>query len=230
MKVRALLLALCACALMFTVSCAPLPPKPENGAPAETSKEEILPMDPPVQLAERNGITYLSIRGHEMLLVNKTYHLPSNYGSGITPETQSAFGDMAAAARAGGHPIWIVSGYRSYSEQANIFARNVRRYGSEEEANRISARAGQSEHQTGLALDLAGSENEILTFEFANTPTGQWLAAHCAEYGFILRYPEGKTWATGYVFEPWHFRYVGVELAQILTDSGLSVEEYAGLV
>lgn len=195
-----------------------------------SSDDQILPVESAAELYTRDGVTYLSIQGHEMLLVNKNYPLPSDYGDGLTPEVQAAFAEMKEAAYAAGYPIWIVSGYRSYATQVNIFANNVRKYGSEEEANKISARAGQSEHQSGLALDLAGQGEEVLTFEFANTPAGQWLRAHCAEYGFILRYPEDKTWATGYVYEPWHFRYVGVELAQILTDSGLSVEEYAKLV
>lgn len=229
MKFRVVLLTICAYALTAAIACcAPDPPKPDP--PIETSAEEILPIEPAVQLTQRDGLTFLSIQNYEMLLVNKTYHLPSSYGDGIPSETQAVYDRMAEAARAAGYPIWIVSGYRSYETQADLFARNVKKYGSEQEANKVSARAGESEHQTGLALDLAGAENEILTFEFADTPTGQWLNAHCAEYGFILRYPDGKTWATGYVFEPWHFRYVGVELAKILTDSGLSVEEYAGLV
>ena len=201
---------------------------PEIVNTSNLSSEFLLPDIPAyaeVQQYERDSISYLMIRGYEMLLVNRTYHLPSDYGNGLTPETRAAYNAMAATATVAGHPIWIQSGYRSYWTQADLFVSNVGKYGSEEKANLICARAGQSEHQAGLALDLAGSEG-ILT---SGSPTGQWVSAHCAEYGFILRYPEGKTWATGYVFEPWHFRYVGVELAQILTDSGLSVEEYAGL-
>lgn len=207
---------------------------PAIQATSLSSNETVLPDVPEyqdIQLYERDGITYLMIRGHEMLLVNKTYHLPSTYGNGITSATRSAYDAMAAAASAAGHPIYIVSGYRSYQTQANLFAHNVNLYGSEEEANKISARPGQSEHQTGLGLDIWGYDSAAdFSGSFGETPTGRWLAAHCAEYGFILRYPEGKIWATGYIYEPWHFRYVGVELAKILTDSGLTVEEYAGLV
>lgn len=191
----------------------------------------VIPSEPPeIQLYDRGGITYLRIHGHDMLLVNKAYHIPSSYGNGITSETRTAYNAMAAAAGAAGHSIWISSGYRSYQNQADIFAYNVTKYGSAEEANKISARPGESEHQTGLALDLDSLDGSGFTAAFGTTPSGQWLAAHCAEYGFILRYPQGKIWATGYIYEPWHFRYVGVELAKILTESGLTVEEYAGLV
>jgi D-alanyl-D-alanine carboxypeptidase len=186
------------------------------------------PAEKKAVLEEREGVTYLLVNGYEMILVNKQYHLPPGYGDGITPEAQDAYDLMAAAAADAGYPIWIVSGFRSYETQQQIFERNSAEKG-EDEANTFSARPGQSEHQTGLAFDLAGSEGHVLSESFGETGTFGWLAENAADYGFILRYLEGKTHATGYVYEPWHFRYVGVGLARILSESGLSVEEYAGL-
>ena len=183
-----------------------------------------------VSISERDGITYLTIQGHEMLLVNKSYHLPREYGDGITTEAQAALDSMIAAAAADGYTIWNGSGFRSYDTQEVLFNRYCERDG-EAAASRYSARPGTSEHQTGLAMDIAGGDGStFLSSSFENTPEFAWLNAHAADYGFILRYLKDKEWATGYIYEPWHYRYVGVELAHILKDSGVSVEEYAGLV
>ena len=183
-----------------------------------------------VTMSERDGLTYLTIEGHEMLLVNKEYHLPREYGDGITPEAQAALDSMISAAAADGYTIWNGSGFRSYDTQEVLFNRYCERDG-EAAASRYSARPGTSEHQTGLAMDIAGGDGStFLSSSFENTPEFEWLNAHAADYGFILRYLKDKEWATGYIYEPWHYRYVGVELAHILKDSGVSVEEYAGLV
>lgn len=182
-----------------------------------------------VQMYERDGVTYLDIAGREMLLVNKSYHLPSTFGNGITSEAQAAFDRMAAAAAADGYTIWIGSGFRSYDTQEAIFNRYAASSG-EAAANRYSARPGQSEHQTGLAMDIAGGDGSaFLKTAFEDTPEFAWLDKHAADYGFILRFLKDREWATGYIYEPWHYRYVGEDLARILKDSGLSVEEYAGL-
>ena len=181
-----------------------------------------------VSMEQRDGVTYLTIEGHEMVLVNKQYPLPEDYGDGLTDEMREALDAMFAAAADDGIYIWVVSGFRSYYTQASIF-RNYAASDGEEAANRYSARPGQSEHQTGLAVDLDGSHGGGLSSAFANTPEYEWLCENAADYGFILRFLPDREWATGYIFEPWHFRYVGVELAHILADSGLSVEEYAGL-
>ena len=90
-------------------------------------------------------------------------------------------------------------------------------------ADTYSARPGSSEHQTGLALDINTASVQA---HFENTPTYAWLVEHCAEYGFILRYPEGKERITGYRFEPWHYRYVGREHAEEIMRRGLTLEEY----
>ncbi len=194
----------------------------ENSGAASDDPEGILP-EPEIVITERDGVTYLSVKGHEMILVNKEYSLPSDYGDGITDEAAAALDSMMQAAAQDGIDLWVVSGFRSYDTQKSIHDRYVNDYGSEYAA-RISALAGQSEHQTGLAFDL-----NSLSDSFCETAEYAWLSENAAKYGFILRFPRGKEWATGYIFEPWHYRYVGVELAEIFSESGLSVEEYAGI-
>lgn len=169
----------------------------------------------------KDGVTYID--GY--LIANKTYSLPQTYGNGLTSETQSAFKTMAAAAKEDGLNIYISSGFRSYSHQKNLYNRYVKRDGKDK-ADTYSARAGHSEHQSGLAFDV-----NIISDAFIGTPEAIWLAGNCYKYGFILRYPQGKTKETGYQFEPWHFRYVGTELASKLYNGGdwISMEEYFGI-
>src|SRR5699024_623564 len=112
-----------------------------------------------------------------------------------------AFLQLQADAAKAGHSIPLVSGYRSYSYQAQLYDSYVARDG-QAAADRYSARPGHSEHQSGLAMDVGAIDNN-----YGQTPAGQWLNAHCAEYGFILRYPQGKESITGYMYEPWHIRY-----------------------
>ena len=88
------------------------------------------------------------------------------------------------------------------------------------------ARPGTSEHQTGLAVDIVDQNYQLLDEKQENTPVQQWLMAHCTEYGFILRYPTGKSKITGIGYEPWHYRYVGSDAAREITDQGLCLEEY----
>lgn len=132
---------------------------------------------------------------------------------------------LVAAARAAGVTLRVGSGYRSYATQASLFASYARRHG-EAAASRFSSRPGHSEHQSGLAVDFAGADQTCWVDNcFEGTAAGKWLAAHAHEYGFILRYPKGKESITGYQYEPWHFRYVGRELAGALHQSGLTMEE-----
>ena len=128
----------------------------------------------------------------------------------------------------------VTSGYRSMEDQTDIFNRQINklmqqgmtREDAEREAATSVAIPGTSEHQLGLAVDIVDTKSWSLS-EFQDTlPAQQWLMEHCWEYGFILRYPEGKTDVTGIIYEPWHYRYVGEELALELRDSGLTLEEY----
>lgn len=169
----------------------------------------------------KNGVTY--IEGY--LVVNKTYTLPSSYGNGLTNATTEAFNKMQAAAKVDGLNIYISSGFRSYSYQKTLYNNYVNRDGVAA-ADTYSARAGHSEHQSGLAFDV-----NTINDSFANTEEGKWLNDNCYKYGFILRYPNGKGEETGYQYEPWHFRYVGVELAEKLYNNGnwITVEDYFGI-
>jgi len=133
---------------------------------------------------------------------------------------------LFAEAERSGIELNAVSGYRSYETQRAIFQRNARLKG-EKEANRTSAYPGESEHQTGLAMDVsAASVDNALEEAFGATKEGQWLADNVASFGFIIRYPKGKEEVTGYKYEPWHLRYVGKELAEYLTVNGLTLDEF----
>lgn len=122
--------------------------------------------------------------------------------------------------------LFAQSGYRSFERQVALFATYVSNHG-EEEANRFSARPGESEHQSGLTMDVTSPHvNYSLVTEFGETEEGIWLEEHAAEYGFIIRYPEGKEDVTGYQYEPWHLRYVGIKAATEIMDRGITLEEY----
>lgn len=165
------------------------------------------------------GLTY--IKG--ILVVNKTYSLPSDYNPGISTEAQTALNKMIAAAANDDISLWIASGFRSYDRQYTLYNNYVARDGKAA-ADRYSARPGHSEHQTGLAFDLNSLEQS-----FGETPEGKWIAANSWKYGFILRYPQNKEAQTGYMYEPWHVRYLGEENAKSVYESGLCLEEYLGI-
>ncbi len=125
--------------------------------------------------------------------------------------------------------LYGVSAYRSYSRQYTIYATNLVTRGIAH-TNRYSAAPGRSEHQTGLAIDIScASEGFGLETTFADTPEGIWVAENAHRFGFILRYPKDKEDITGYNYEPWHIRYVGIELAEYLYETGLTLDEYYGV-
>ncbi len=187
---------------------------------SETTPEEKTEAEPAGPVIEViDGCTYAD----GVLIVNKSYAVPREYGSGITAETQAAFDAMQAAAAQEGLTLFICSGFRSYDYQNTLYNNYVARDG-QAAADTYSARPGHSEHQTGLALDINSTDGSMAT-----SAEGLWLAEHCAEYGFVIRYPKGKEHITGYMYEPWHIRYLGTDLAAELTSSGLTVEEYFGL-
>lgn len=137
-----------------------------------------------------------------------------------------AIEELCEAAEAEGLSISGVSGYRSYNRQKSIYENNIRTRGYAY-TSKYSAQPGYSEHQSGLSIDLSTpSLNNTLQTKFAETPEGIWLAKNCYKFGFIIRYPEGKEHITGYSYEPWHVRYVGIELATYLTENQLTLEEY----
>lgn len=166
-----------------------------------------------------NGITYID----GILIANKSYSLPSDYYPEFLPETQAAFDEMSADAAAEGLNLYISSGFRSYEYQSKIYNNYVARDG-QAAADTYSARPGHSEHQTGLAFDL-----NTIDVSFENTPEYEWVAVNAHKYGFIVRYPKGKEDITGYIYEPWHLRYLGVEKATAVYESGLCLEEFLGI-
>lgn len=194
---------------------------------------------------------YLTTTGHTLtiqdqiayvdgnLIVNKTYAIPESYqpispveaittercNNCLETEVMEAFQLMQSDARSLGLNIYISSGYRSYTYQDRLY-NNYSAVSGQTQADTYSARPGHSEHQTGLCFDL----NEI-NDSFATTAEGKWVNNNAYIYGFIIRYPKGKSNITGYQYESWHLRYVGKELAQELYNNGdwLTLEEYYGL-
>ena len=176
-----------------------------------------------------------------ILMVNKSYPLPSTYrpqtpykeitkdylygGDYIENYVMDAYLMMKSDAEKEGISLKITSGYRSYSVQVELYDSYKQRDGKEA-ADTYSARAGHSEHQSGLCFDLNGTNKN-----FIKTKEGKWLNDNCYKYGFTLRFPEGKEEYTGYMYEGWHFRYVGTDLATKLYNNGdwISLEEYYGI-
>lgn len=176
------------------------------------------------------------------MLVNKTYYLDSSFrpenletlsrvyaadDKQLTREAARAFEEFADAGRNVGVTFYVTSSYRPYSTQEELHSSYTQSYG-EEWADERSARAGFSEHQTGLTVDIAAT-NEDDKEDYEDTLAYQWTSTNCQDYGWILRYPEGKDQITGYIFESWHYRYLGKDLAKAVVNSGLTYEEFYGL-
>ena len=187
--------------------------------------------------------------GAQVLLVNPWYFVPYDYspdlvtfydfaqyedGNVLEKSCLEPLLQMLEDCKKAGHEARIVSSYRRQETQQTLYNNKVdyfvlQGYDMErarEEAGKIVAVPGTSEHQLGLAVDLIDKSYPYLDEGQENTPAQQWLMEHCWEYGFILRYPNDKTDHTGIIYEPWHYRYVGKELAAELKDSGLCLEEY----
>jgi D-alanyl-D-alanine carboxypeptidase len=160
-------------------------------------------------------------------LLDTIYHLPASYAPGDLLDSGSlGMKQMAADARAAGAPIALVSGYRSHAQQQATFDYWVS-VGGYEQALRTSARAGHSEHQLGTVIDVT-SEGGAAPWEYADwatSPAGAWMAANAWRYGFVMSYPRGAFDRTCYDYEPWHFRYVGRDLAAEIKASGRTPRE-----
>ena len=168
---------------------------------------------------------HYSIQGKydEIVVANKHYPMSKDYNPGENPTAKAELLKLIAAMQQAGFPISDnYSGFRSYETQTQLYQDYVNKDGKAE-ADRYSARPGYSEHQTGLAFDLIGTNGDLVTEEKA----AQWLLDHAADYGFVVRYLKGKEKETGYMAEEWHLRYVGKE-AKDIAASGLSLEEYYG--
>jgi zinc D-Ala-D-Ala carboxypeptidase len=164
-----------------------------------------------------------------VLIVNKIHGLPSSYNPGVNAIAQHGVNAMIADAKRQGVSLNAFSAYRSYSYQAQLYSNYTKKYGKAR-ADRFSARPGHSEHQTGLAFDFGGKDrSHWLEESFASTKEGKWLYANAHKYGFILRYHKGKESITGYMYEPWHYRYVGRNVSTKVKTSGKTLEEYLGI-
>jgi len=186
--------------------------------------------------------------GARVLVVNPWNYVPEGYapelvtlpsnlatqGVQVSAECYDALMEMLDDCNAQEPRAVVVSGYRTQAHQTNLYNNKVARveaqgYSHEQaliEAAKVVAIPGTSEHQLGLAVDIIDTRVWELEEIQETLPAQQWLMAHCWEYGFILRYPKDKTGATGIIYEPWHYRYVGKDLARELHDLGLTLEEY----
>ncbi len=181
------------------------------------------PIPAPTKDMDPNQIQPTYING--ILLVNKDYGLPPTFGNGDDPTALAKLQQLQRDAQAQGINISnSYSGYRSYQYQTNLYNNYVNQHG-EEEANTFSAKPGFSEHQTGLTFDLKDFNGQLVE----DPITSQWIKDNCAKYGFILRYPEGKEDITGYIYEPWHLRYVGEEVANQIMNNNTTLEQYLGV-
>lgn len=155
--------------------------------------------------------------------------IPNPSGEPLHPEAAQAAEQMFIEAQAAGLPFWLVSGYRDFAYQEQLFNNFSANYGVEE-AETFSARPGHSEHQTGLAIDISECDGCGLTEAFGDTPQGIWVRENAHRFGYIMRYHAGEQATVGYVYEPWHFRYVGTEIATDMYENGiLNLEDYFGL-
>ena len=174
------------------------------------------------------------------VVVNKSRPLvPTDYvpvklvsvdGQLLRQEAAAALRSLQEAAAADGVAVDAVSGYRSHASQAGLYSGYTARYG-QDQADSISARPGHSEHQTGLAVDIAAPDGSCsLQACFADTAAGSWAAENAHRFGFIVRYPAGATPTTGFAFEPWHLRFVGADIAGGMREAGsATLEEYLRL-
>lgn len=173
-----------------------------------------------------------------LFLANPEHEVSSNYvpeteklglsgqSSSMRPDAAQALRDMFAAAKEDGITMLTVSGYRSYSKQKIIFNRKVQSTGSKEKARLLVAWPGTSEHQLGMAMDLGQKGSTGLTSSFGKTKAGIWAAENAHRYGFIIRYQKGWEEITGYSYEPWHVRYVGVDTATAVHELNIPLEYY----
>ncbi|MBD5542871.1 MAG: M15 family metallopeptidase [Lachnospiraceae bacterium] len=195
------------------------------------------------------GVSENSVKGQlssddwQLVLINKHHSIPDDYtftlgtirggmqcDERIIPELM----EMLQAAKEDGVSLIVCSPYRDMNRQQVLFERKIKAYMRQGysylEAYQISSQTvtvpGASEHQIGLAIDFLCKGYSSLNEGFADTEGGRWLAAHGHEYGFVLRYPKGKEYITGIEYEPWHYRYVGKEAAAIMTERGLTLEEF----
>ncbi len=162
----------------------------------------------------------------DLVVVNTLHKVHNDEAKMLRKEAADALEELFNDAKTHGYEFWATSGYRSYDRQVSIFTNYSKEHG-EEQANRFSARPGQSEHQTGLTMDVSlASLDYKLTEDLGETVEGKWLADNGHKHGFIIRYQKGTEPITGYKYEPWHIRYLGKDLATKVFESKLTYDEY----
>ncbi|MBE6914154.1 MAG: D-alanyl-D-alanine carboxypeptidase family protein [Ruminococcaceae bacterium] len=227
-------------------------PKITDDPIAETTEPAQAPEDVPTVTPEptpniREILPGVSTKDWNLKLVNNIYILPSTFAPDVSETRNSQYIDsrivdtfeaMLTAAEEAGHTVNVRVAYRPFSSQAYLFngkasqiqwGTTMTLMEAETEARKVVAYPGTSDHQLGLSADIMNdSQTAMNAEEAAQLPLIQWLNEHCAEYGFIPRYPEDKREITGW-FEPWHFRYVGQECAQYMMENNLCLEEFIAL-
>lgn len=213
-----------------------------------TKEERHVAIDSSIKPAQE-GLKTLAKPENITVLVNKTYSLPESYQPNdlvypkvdfvfkekiekrmMRAEAAEALQKMFEAAKTLNLHLAGVSAYRSYQTQQSLFDNYVNKDGLEK-AKTYSALPGTSEHETGLAIDVTTADGACAAQDcFGDTEEAKWLATHGHEYGFIIRYPEGKERITGYKYEPWHIRYVGIDAATEIFENNLTLEEYYNAV
>lgn len=182
------------------------------------------------------------VAGEPQCLVTKSQGVPSGYipedlvvvpdrvravdGIQLRRQAADAVVQLIDGAARGGHGLFVLSGYRSYREQERILRDEIEQFGKATAEKQV-APPGHSEHQLGLAADITSERSPYeLTEKFGTWPEGRWLADNAARFGYVLSYPKGKESVTGYIYEPWHIRYVGLPLSETVAASGLTLTEF----
>ncbi len=178
-----------------------------------------------ITLVNRDHLLGSDYEPYDLEVINARA-IPDIKGDMLRKAALQAVREMFAAAEADGCVLYLKSVYRAYSTQKYMYNRRLENVGRDDG---VVAYPGSSDHQTGLGADILNLEwtkKSGMTPAFGNTAEAQWMEAHCAEYGFIIRYMEDKEEITGIIYEPWHLRYVGVEAAAYIMENHLSLEEF----
>jgi len=227
-------------------ACSDSADQAKPAASEQTTPQVTEPAEPVKQLANKPGKNANKENQDTSItaLVNKQHSLDKTYEptdlvtvdvptalenpeiNQLRKAAADALKEMFSKAKEADIKLYARSGYRSYKTQEALF-KNYSAKNGKEAANRYSAKPGQSEHQTGLVMDVTSeSVNLQLTEDFGETEEGKWISKHAHEFGFIIRYPKDKENITGYIYEPWHLRYLGIDLATEVYQSGLTYEEF----
>ena len=233
---------------LTVVTPAPEDPPERTALPSAPSPREEEPSRPAAVPESRSpeGPVFPEAEDWQLLLVNPWNEMPEDYevtlkalpdGQKVDERAYDDLNAMLEACRDAGLRPKICSSYRTQAKQTYLYNNKITRLrnagyskaAAEAEAGRWVARPGTSEHQLGLAVDIVSTSYQALTKKQEKTQEQKWLMEHCWEYGFILRYPNEKSEITGIGYEPWHYRYVGRDVALDIRDSGLCMEEYMAL-